>query len=50
MTGQTELHRIELLEAEVRQLRQSLRNLATAVIAGDEQVEEMAQAGLEMIE
>lgn len=30
-----EQHRIELLEAEIRRLRQALRNLSEAVIAGE---------------
>jgi hypothetical protein len=31
------LHREEQLEAEIRQLRQALRNLAESIIAGSEQ-------------
>lgn len=37
------LHRIEQLEAEVRQLRQTLRNLSEAVIAGDSDSVAMAR-------
>jgi len=43
---QEQLHREELLEAEIRLYRQRLRNLANAVIAGDPDVVEMAEAAL----
>jgi len=47
---QQELHREELLEAEIRQLRQYLRNLAQAAIAGDDDLVEMAQAVMERLD
>jgi hypothetical protein len=40
------LHREDLLEAEIRLWRQRLRNLANAVIAGDEDLTAMAEAAL----
>lgn len=44
-------HRIELLEAEIRQYRQSLRILAQHVLAGGEHAEDLArQAITEVLE
>lgn len=36
MNEQQTQHRIEVLEGEIRRLRQALRNLSTCVIAGGE--------------
>lgn len=42
-------HRTELLEAEIRRLRQIIRNVSNAVIAGDEHMVEIAQAAKDLI-
>jgi len=43
-------HRVECLEAEVRKNRQAMRVLAKAVIAGDDNIVEIAEAVLELID
>lgn len=42
-------HRIELLEAEIRQYRQSLRILAEAVLAGSEHTEHLAKQAIDEV-
>lgn len=42
-------HRIELLEAEIRQYRQSLRILSEAVLAGSEHTEALAKQAMEEV-
>lgn len=42
-------HRIELLEAEIRQYRQSLRILAEHVLAGSEHTETLAQQAIDEV-
>lgn len=42
-------HRIELLEAELRQYRQSLRILAQHVLAGSEHSEDLARQAMEEV-
>jgi len=44
------LHREEQLEAEIRQLRQALRNLAESVIAGSEKALPFAQEAKDFLD
>ena len=44
------LHREQELEAEIRRLRQCLRNLSEAVIAGSDRATPLALATKEMLE
>jgi hypothetical protein len=44
------LHREELLEAEIRKLRQALRNLATAVVECDKNVLSLGYAAIVMLD
>jgi len=43
-------HRTECLESEIRRLRQALRILAKAEIAGDNRTFELAEMSLEMLD
>jgi len=45
-----ELHRTEHLEAEIRRLRQLLRNLSEVAIAGDPDLVVLAEAARDLID
>lgn len=50
MDLQQSLHQHEYLEAEIRQLRQALRTLSEAAIAGDADLYELAVAAVNLLD